>query len=54
LTAKTCQIDVDTLDDLVTLSGEVNSAEVRLPAEDIARKTRDVKDVQNRLVIAAR
>jgi osmotically-inducible protein OsmY len=48
------QIDVDTMDDLVTLSGEVSSAEMSQLAEEIARNTGDVKDVRNQLVVAVR
>jgi hyperosmotically inducible periplasmic protein len=45
------QIDVDTRGDVVTLSGEVGSAEERLLAEELARNTGDVKDVRNQLVV---
>jgi osmotically-inducible protein OsmY len=48
------QIDVDTMNDLVTLSGEVSSAEMSQLAEEIARNTGDVKDVRNQLVVAVR
>jgi osmotically-inducible protein OsmY len=48
---KGMQIDVDTRGDLVTLSGEVASAEEKSLAEEIARSTGDVKDVRNQLVI---
>jgi hyperosmotically inducible protein len=51
---KGLQIDVDTMDNLVTLSGEVGSAEIRQLAEEIARNTGDVKDVRNQLVVAVR
>jgi osmotically-inducible protein OsmY len=51
---KGLQIDVDTRDDVVTLSGEVASTEVKQLAEEIARNTGDVKDVRNQLVVAAR
>lgn len=51
---KGLQIDVDTRDDLVTLSGEVSTAEVSQLAEEIARNTGDVKDVRNQLVVAVR
>jgi hyperosmotically inducible periplasmic protein len=50
---KGLQIDVDTRDDVVTLSGEVSSAEVSQLAEQIARNTGDVKDVRNQLVVAS-
>ena len=45
------QIDVDTRGDVVTLSGEVASAEEKSLAEQIARNTGDVKDVRNQLVV---
>ena len=45
------QIDVDTRGDVVTLSGEVSSAEERELAEEMARSTGDVKDVRNQLVV---
>lgn len=45
------QIDVDTRGDVVTLSGEVVSAEEKALAEEIARSTGDVKDVRNQLVV---
>lgn len=48
------QIDVDTRDNLVTLSGEVSTVEVKQLAEQIARNTGDVKDVRNQLVVAVR
>jgi osmotically-inducible protein OsmY len=51
---KGLQIDVDTMDNLVTLSGEVSSTEVKQLAEEIARNTSDVKDVRNQLVVAVR
>jgi osmotically-inducible protein OsmY len=51
---KGLQIDVDTRDNLVTLSGEVSTAEVKQLAEEIARNTGDVKDVRNQLVVAVR
>jgi osmotically-inducible protein OsmY len=47
------QIDVDTWGDVVTLSGEVSSSEVKQLAEEIARNTGDVEDVRNQLVVAA-
>jgi osmotically-inducible protein OsmY len=50
---KGLQIDVDTRGDVVTLSGEVSSTEVKQLAEEIARNTGDVKDVQNQLVVGA-
>jgi osmotically-inducible protein OsmY len=45
------QIDVDTRGDVVTLSGEVGSAEESALAEGLARNTGDVKDVRNQLVV---
>ena len=42
-------INVDTKNDVVTLSGEVGSAEERQLAEEIARSTGDVRTVENRL-----
>lgn len=45
------QIDVDTRGDVVTLSGEVASAEEKALAEELARSTGDVKDVRNQLVV---
>jgi osmotically-inducible protein OsmY len=44
-------IDVDTYGDVVTLSGEVASTEVKQLAEQLARNTDDVKDVRNELVV---
>ena len=46
-------IDVDTHANVVTLSGEVASTEVKQLAEQLARNTADVKDVDNRLVVRA-
>jgi osmotically-inducible protein OsmY len=51
---KGLQIDVDTRDNLVTLSGEVSTTEVKQLAEEIARNTGDVRDVRNQLVVAVR
>ena len=45
------QIDVDTRGDVVTLSGEVGSAEESVLAEELTRNTGDVKDVRNQLVV---
>lgn len=45
------QIDVDTRGDIVTLSGEVVSAQEKALAEELARSTGDVKDVRNQLVV---
>jgi hyperosmotically inducible protein len=48
---KGLQIDVDTRDDVVTLSGRVGSEEQRALAEQLARNTSDVEDVRNQLVV---
>jgi osmotically-inducible protein OsmY len=48
------QIDVDTRGDVVTLTGEVGSAEEKALAEELARNTGDVKDVRNQLVVRNR
>jgi len=45
------QIDVDTRGDIVTLSGEVGSAEEKALAEQLALNTDDVDEVRNRLVV---
>jgi osmotically-inducible protein OsmY len=45
------KIDVDTRGDVVTLSGTVASAEEKQLAEQLARNTRDVKDVNNKLAV---
>ncbi len=45
------QIDVDTRGDIVTLSGEVTSAEEKQLAEQLARNTGDVREVRNQLVV---
>lgn len=45
------QIDVDTSDDIVTLSGRVKSDAEKDLAEEIARNTGDVEDVRNNLVV---
>ena len=45
------KIDVDTQDDVVTLSGRVGSTEERLLAEEIAKNTGDVEAVRNNLVV---
>jgi osmotically-inducible protein OsmY len=45
------EIDVDTRGDVVTLSGEVASAEEKALAEELARNTGDVKDVRNQLIV---
>ncbi len=48
---KGMQIHVDTRSDVVTLSGNVASAEEKSLAEELARNTGDVKDVRNQLMI---
>ena len=48
---KGLQIDVDTRDDVVTLSGRVATAEEKALAEEITRHTSDVADVRNNLVV---
>jgi osmotically-inducible protein OsmY len=48
---KGLKIDVDTADDVVTLSGRVGSAEESRLAEEIAENTGDVKTVRNNLVV---
>ena len=45
------KIDVDTADDVVTLSGRVGSAEESQLAEEIAKNTGDVEAVRNNLVV---
>jgi hyperosmotically inducible protein len=45
------KIDVDTNDDVVTLSGRVASAQERDLAGEIAKNTGDVKAVRNNLVV---
>jgi osmotically-inducible protein OsmY len=45
------KIDVDTRGDVVTLSGQVASAEEKALAEELARNTGDVKNVRNQLVV---
>jgi len=45
------EIDVDTREDIVTLSGNVMTDEEKQLAEELARNTGDVKDVRNLLVV---
>lgn len=45
------KIDVDTADDVVTLSGRVESSDEKSLAEQIARNTGDVESVRNHLVV---
>jgi len=47
------KIDVDTKDDVVTLSGRVKSSQEKSLAEEIARNTGDVESVRNNLVVDA-
>lgn len=49
---KAAKIDVDTRDDVVTLTGEVQSAEEKQLAEELAKNTGDVRQVVNRLVVS--
>jgi hyperosmotically inducible protein len=51
---KGLKIDVDTNDDVVTLSGRVETDEEKALAEVIARNSSDVADVRNNLVVDAR
>ena len=46
-------IDVDTMGDIVTLSGHVDSDEQKTLAAEIAKSTGDVRDVRNNLVVDA-
>jgi osmotically-inducible protein OsmY len=48
---KGLKIDVDTEDDVVTLSGRVQTSEEKALAAEIARNSRDVEDVRNNLVV---
>ena len=48
---KCLQIDVDTRNDVVTLSGRVATGEQKELAEQIAGNTRDVDSVRNLLVV---
>lgn len=48
---KGLKINVDTKDDVVTLTGSVESAEVRDLAEQLAQNTDNVKSVKNRLEV---
>ena len=48
---KGLEIDVDTMDDIVTLSGRVNSDEEKDLAGEIAMHTKDVSEVRNNLVV---
>jgi hyperosmotically inducible periplasmic protein len=48
---KGLQIDVDTMDDIVTLSGRVESDAEKDLAEEIARGASDVAEVHNNLVV---
>jgi osmotically-inducible protein OsmY len=45
------KIDVDTKDDVVTLTGRVSSREESQLAEEIAKNTGDVESVRNNLVV---
>jgi osmotically-inducible protein OsmY len=48
---KGLQIDVDTNNDIVTLSGSVKSAQEKELAEEIAQLAKDVEEVHNNLVV---
>ena len=48
---KGLQIDVDTNEDIVTLSGRVSTEEERQLAAELARNSSDVADVRNNLVV---
>jgi osmotically-inducible protein OsmY len=48
---KGLEIDVDTHEDVVTLSGRVNSDQISQLAEQIAHNTGDVASVRNNLVV---
>jgi len=48
---KGLEIDVDTREDVVTLSGRVASQEQKELAGELARNTGDVKDVRNLIVV---
>jgi hyperosmotically inducible periplasmic protein len=48
---KALKIDVDTKNDVVTLTGHVQTKEQKTLAGEIARNTGDVKDVQNKLMV---
>lgn len=48
---KGLEIDVDTEDDVVTLSGRVGSASESQLAEELAKNSRDVDEVRNLLVV---
>jgi osmotically-inducible protein OsmY len=48
---KGLQIDVDTNQDIVTLSGSVETEEEKALAEEIARLAKDVEEVRNNLVV---
>lgn len=48
---KGLQIDVDTWDDVVTLSGRVSTPGEKALAEEVARRVSDVESVRNNLVV---
>lgn len=47
-------IDVDTVNGVVTLSGAVRTEQTRMEAERLARNTGDVRDVVNRIEVVPR
>lgn len=49
--AEAMQIDVDTIDGTVPLSGTVESQSASEQALDVARRVQGVRDVKNRLVL---
>lgn len=48
---KGLQIDVDTNQDVVTLSGSVKTEEEKALAEEIARLSKDVEEIHNNIVV---
>jgi len=49
--ANLTEVNVDTKDGVVTLSGHVDTPAQKAKAEDIARKTGDVRSVVNRIAV---
>jgi osmotically-inducible protein OsmY len=47
------EIDVDTHNDVVTLSGDVDSAQEKALAGQVAETTEDVRSVENQLSVRA-
>lgn len=48
---KRYKIDVDTIDGIVTLRGKVDTETMKTSAEELARQTEGVKDVNNELIV---